>query len=213
MVRSVLDGAGCGVAAAALSDRSLAEWARAHGVTVIAHDADELDLLQYNAIRPTQVVFRCGRDAESLRRAASLGVLRFIVTSERHISRLTECAQRTRYVYLDDHSPLVFGSRSLRVIGLHGDVDHAGGSVAWATAAERLLCRTALLKTCGSPVHRIMLSGGSIGLWLDDRAPQLTSIVASVDDALRDGCARWRLPRPAVTLMPLHTTGSELLAA
>jgi len=206
LMRHVISGAGYGVPAAALSDRSLAAWVRTHGVTVTAQGDDELDLLQYSGIRPTQVVYRCGPDIGSIRRAVNLGVFRFIVRTPPHIARLGECAQRTKYIYLDEQSPLVIADRRLKVIGLHSDVDDSAGTVEWAAAAERLLCRSALLKTCGSPIKRMMLSGGSTDVWLNDRAPQLESIVHAVDDALREGCERWQLERPAVTLAPLIST-------
>ncbi len=212
LVRRVIAGAGYGVPASALSDHDLAAWVRAQGITVTAQDDDDLDVLQYNRIRPTQIVFRCGPVTGAIRRAVNLGVFRFIVCTEQQITRLAECAQRTRYVYLDDHSPLVLGDHRLKVVGLHGDVDVRGGAVEWGSAAERLLCRTALLKTCGSPIHRIMLSGGSADIWLTDDAPQLASIVRAVDDALRDGCRRWQLPRPAVTLAPAPERSATIAA-
>ena len=212
LVRHVISGAGYGVPAPALNNHGLAAWVRAQGITVTAHDDDELDLLQYNGIRPTQVVFRCGPVTGSIRRAVNLGVFRFIVRTPQQIARLSECAQRTKYVYLDEESPLVIADRRLKVIGLHGDVDDSGGAVEWAAAAERLLCRSVLLKTCGSPIHRIMLSGGSTDIWLTNQAPQLTSIVHAVDDALREGCERWQLARPAVTLAPLVSTANTNMA-
>jgi hypothetical protein len=213
LMRGVISSAGYGVPAVALRDRALAAWVRAHGIPVTAHDDDELDLVQYSGIRPTQIVFRCGPMTDSIRRAVNLGVFRFIVSTEHQIARLGECAQRTKYIYLDDQSPLVIADRRLKVIGLHGDVDDSGGAVEWASVAERLLCRSALLKTCGSPIHRIMLSGGSTDIWLNDQAPQLTSIVCAVDEALREGCERWQLPRPAVTLAPSTATGRVVIAA
>lgn len=202
-VRQIISGAGYGVPAAALNDRALGAWVRAHGVTVTARGNDELDLVQYSGIRPSQVVLRCGPTSDSIRRAINLGVFRFIVYTPQQISRLGECAQRTKYMYLDERSPLVVGGRRLVVIGLHSEVEDSCGPVEWASAAERLLCRTALLKTCGSPIHRIILSGGSTDAWLSDRPSQLMSIVWAVDEALRQGCERWQLSRPAVTLLPL----------
>lgn len=213
LMRRVISSAGCGVPAAALDDRALAAWVRLHGVTVTAHDDDELDSVQYNGIRPVQIVFRCGPVSDPIRRAVNLGVSRFIVSTPQQMTRLAECAQRTKYIYLDDHSPLVLGDRRLKVIGLHSDVDDSGGAVEWASVAERLLCRTALLKTCGSSIKRITLSGGSTEIWLNNQAPQLTSIVCAVDDALREGCERWQLSRPAVTLSPLTVADRATAAA
>ena len=213
LTRRVIAGAGYGVPASALDDHALATWVRERGITVTAHDDDELDLVQYNRIRSTQIVFQCGPASGCIRRAVNLGVFRFIVHTEQQIARLGEGAERTRYVYLDDRSPLVLGNRRLRVVGLHSDVDDSGGALEWASAAERLLCRTALLKTCGAPIHRIMLSGGSADIWLNDQAPQLTAIVSAVDDALRDGCQRWKLARPAVTLTPAAETSKALVGS
>jgi hypothetical protein len=213
LTRRIIAGAGYGVPASALDDHALATWVREHGITVIAHDDDELDLLQYNRIRSTQIVFRCGTTTGCMRRAMNLGIFRFIVRTEQQIARLGEYAQRTLYVYLDDRSPLVLGDRRLKVVGLHSDVDDSGGALEWATAAERLLCRMVLLKTCGSPIHRIMLSGGSTEIWLHDQAPQLTAIANAVDDALRDGCERWQLARPAVTLAPAAETSRVLVGS
>jgi hypothetical protein len=213
LVRGVISSAGCGVPAAVLNDATLAAWVRAHGVTVIAHDGGELDLSRDSGIRPAQIVFRCGTVTDSIRRAVSLGVTHFTLCTEQQIVHLGRCTQRTKYVYLDDCSPLVLGDRRLKVVGLHGDVDDTGGAVEWASVAERLLCRTALLKTCGSPIKRIMLSGGSTELWLNSPASRLTSIVRAVDDALREGCERWQLPRPAVTFAPLMVTDTVAAAA
>jgi hypothetical protein len=201
-LRRVIPDAGCGMPAAALADPRTAAWVRAHGVSVTACADDELDMVQHNAIRPTQVVFRCGPNPDPTRRAVNLGVARFIVSTPAQIARLREFAQATKYLYLDDDSPLVLADRRLRVIGLHSDVDDSAGPVEWGSVAERLLCRTALLKTCGSPVKRIMLSGGTADAWLDDSSRYLTSMVCAVDDALRAGCQRWQVVRPAVTLSP-----------
>jgi hypothetical protein len=213
LVRGVISSAGCGVPAAVLNDAGLAAWVRAHAVTVIAHDGGELDSCRDSGIRPAQIVFRCGTATDSIHRAVSLGVSRFTLCTERQLVHLGRCTQRTKHVYLDDRSPLVLGDRRLKVVGLHGDVDDTGGAVEWASVAERLLCRTALLKTCGSPIKQIMLSGGSTELWLNSPASRLTSIVRAVDDALREGCERWQLPRPAVTFAPLMVADTAAAAA
>ncbi|CAN5746115.1 hypothetical protein BH10ACT9_BH10ACT9_33850 [soil metagenome] len=203
LMRRVIPAVGCGLPAVALDDPATAAWVRSHGVTVTAHGDDELDLAQFNGIRPVQIVFRCDAAVEAIRRAARLGVSRFVVATPPQMARLAECAQQTKYVYLDDQAPLLLGDRTLRVIGLHCDVDDSGGAVEWASAVERLLCRAALLKTCGWSIRRIALSGGPIQMWCSDPASELMSIVHAVDDAMRDGCERWQLTRPSVSLSPL----------
>ncbi|MDX1888495.1 hypothetical protein [Mycolicibacterium sp. 050158] len=213
LVRRVVTGAGYDVPGAALDDPTVTAWVREHGATVTAHDDDELDLVQYSGIRPSQIVFRCGTRTDTVRRAVKLGVFRFVVCTPAQIAGLTACTERTSYLYLDEHSPLVLGDRRLRVIGLLGEVDDSDGAVEWASVAERLLCRMALLKTCGNPTRRIMLSGGSTDIWLKGQVPQLTSIAHAIDDALREGCERWQLPRPAVTLASSMVSGRVSTAA
>lgn len=59
--------------AAALSDPTLADWARAHSVSVTAHHERDLDLVRRHRIRPFQIVYRCGPDSAVTRRAVALG--------------------------------------------------------------------------------------------------------------------------------------------
>ena len=200
-VRSALPGAGCGVSAAALADPAVARWVREHGLTVTVDADDHLARVLSTGVRPNQLVFRCGPVADSIRQAVNLGLTRFVVGTSRHIAGLSHCAQRTKYLYLDGRCPLVLCDRRLSVIGLHADVDDSGGAVEWAAEAERLLCRAALLKTCGSPVRRIVLSGGSGDPGPTGGTDRLTGIAAAVDAALREGCDRWQVSRPAVTLI------------
>lgn len=195
---------GCGLPVTALRDPSVAAWVRTHGITVNACGDDELGVVRASGVRPARVVLRCGPVTQTLRAAAGRGITQFIVSTERHVDVLAACAQDAPIsVYLDDHGPVVIGERRLNVIGIHCDVDDSSGALEWGAAAERLLCRTALMRTCGLPLTRISLAGGSASTWLGGGGQELTAIAAAVDDALDEGCARWRLPRPAVTLAPL----------
>lgn len=202
-VRRILPMAGCGLPAGALRDPGVAAWVRTHGVTVNACGDDELELVRAGGVRSTQVVLRCGPVTETIRRAVGLGVVHFVVSTERHVDVLAACAKQKMYVYLDDRGPAVIGERRLEIVGMHCDVDDSGGSLEWGAAAERLLCRIALMKTCGLPLTRISLAGGSVATWLAGGRQELTAIASAVDDALDEGCDRWRLPRPAVALAPL----------
>lgn len=211
-MRAVITHAGCAVPAAALTDPALANWVRGQGVTVTAHDDDELDLLQYIGIRPVQIIFRCGSATAPIRRSTALGVPRFIVATSQQMALVADGATDTKYVYLDEHAPLVLGDRRLKVIGLHSDVDFGGVATEWASVAERLIARSAVLKTCGTPIRRIALTGGSTEMWLQGSAHQLTSIASAVDEALHHGSERWQVTQPAVTLSP-STLGNSLTVA
>lgn len=201
-IRRLLPLAGCGLPATVLNDRSVAAWVRAHGVTVYAGDGAELDLAGQCGVRPAQVVLRCGRTAEPIVGALDLGVNRFVVTCEQHLDVLMACAHHDTYLHVDDECPAaVVGEGCLDVIGLHCDVQ-ASGPLDWGAAAARLLGRIAQLRADGSALMRISLTGGSMAVWMEGDKAELKAIAAAVDDAIDEGCARWRLPRPSVTFAP-----------
>lgn len=200
-IRRLLPLAGCGLPAAVLSDPSVADWVRAHGVTVYAGDDDELDLAGRCGVRAAQVVLRCGGAPGPIRGAVALGVNRFVVSTEQHVDVLTACAHQGTFVHVDDAGPEVMGRGCLDVIGLHCDVE-ASGALDWGAAAQRLLGRMAMLRGDGVALTRISLTGGSVAIWIDGDKPELRAIAEAVDDAIDEGCARWRLPRPLVTFAP-----------
>jgi diaminopimelate decarboxylase len=202
-VRRMLPLAGCGLPAGALRDPGVAAWVRAHGSGVSACTGEELELIDECGIRPRHVVLRC-TGSEIMTRATALGVARFIVSSDRHVNVLAAQTDRHVCVYLDESAPLVIGERRLEVIGMHTDIDDSAGARGWGAATERLLCRMALMRTCGLSLTRISLAGGSAAVWLTGGAHDLTAAASAIDEALDEGCARWRLPRPAITVAPLR---------
>ena len=208
LIRHDVVNTGCTVPAAALTDRELADWVRVHSVSVIARDDRDLDLVQYRNIRPVQVVYRCGPATAALRRAVALGVSRFIVSTAQQMARIAESTHSTKYLHLDDQAPLMLGDKRLRVIGLHTEVGVCTDPAEWASSAQRLIGRAAVLKACGSTIKRITLSGGSTKLWLAHHDSQVDAIIDTVDRAVRDECRRRQLARPAVTLTALTAATS-----
>ncbi|MGK2902513.1 MAG: hypothetical protein ACSLE7_06490 [Mycobacterium sp.] len=199
-IRRLLPLAGCGLPAGVLSDPSVAAWVRAHGMTVYAGDVEELEMTCRCGVQPDQVVLRCGA-AASIQGAVALGVNRFVVCSDRHVDVLMACARRGTVVHVDDQCPAVAGEGCLNVVGLHCDVE-ASGPLDWGAAAERLLGRIALMRTGGSALTRISLTGGPAAIWIEGDKSELRAMASTVDDAIDEGCARWRLPRPSVTFAP-----------
>ncbi|MGN7133131.1 hypothetical protein ACTHQY_07645 [Rhodococcoides corynebacterioides] len=201
-MRRVVPDVGCAVSARALVDRPLLLWAQRSATTVLALDDADLDLVQSMSVRPNQVVFRAGDRTDPIRRALHHGITRFIVSSQVHLDHLAECAQRTTFVYLGPDLPTVSPTRRIVVVGLHADTGPCGNFADWANAADQALCRTAHARTLGTPAHRIVLSRSTDAV-VPSSVDQLDSIVHAVDEALRQGCARWWLPRPAVTIAAL----------
>lgn len=200
-IRRLLPLAGCGLPAVVLTDPSVAAWVRAHGVTVYAGGDDELDLAGQCGVRPAQLVLRCGATAEPIVGALDLGVNRFVVSCEQHVDVLVACAHHDTYVHVDGECAAVVGEGCLDIIGLHCDVQ-ASGPLDWGAATGRLLGRIASMRGGGSALTRISLTGGPMGIWMDGDKAELRAIASAVDDAIDEGCARWRLPRPSVTFAP-----------
>ncbi len=201
-MRRVAPDVGCAVSARALVDRDVLLWVQRSATTVLVLDDTGLDLVQSVSVRPNQVVFRAGDCPDSIRRAVHHGITRFIVGRQEHVDHLVEYARRTTFVYLGPDLPSVSPTRRIVVVGLHADTGPCGNSADWANAAEHALCRTAQARTLGTPAHRIVLSR-SAGTVVPLSVERLDSIVRAVDEALRQGCARWRLARPAVTIAAL----------
>ncbi|MBT1191224.1 hypothetical protein [Rhodococcoides kroppenstedtii] len=201
-MRRVIPAVGCAVSAHALVDRDVLLWVQRSATTVLVLDDTGLDLVQSVSVRPNQVVFRAGDCPDSIRRAVHHGITRFIVGRQEHVDHLVEYARRTTFVYLAPGLPTVVPARRIVVVGLQGDIDACGTPTEWADAAEHALCRTAQARTLGTPAHRIVLSR-SAGTVVPLSVERLDSIVRAVDEALRQGCARWRLARPAVTIAAL----------
>lgn len=202
-VRRILSMAGCGLPAAALGDPAVAACARAHGIAVTACGDEDLDLVLAAGVRPVHVVLRCNPVSDTIRRAATLGVVRFVVSTDRHVEVLCCSPQPTKHIYLENRASAALCADRLDVVGIHCDVDDPAGAAEWGAAAERLLSRMAQLRSRGSKPARISLAGGAAASWLSGHTARLRAIASAVDDALDEGCARWRLPRPAVVLAPL----------
>lgn len=202
-MRRVLPAASVSVPASTLTDPVTAAWIRAQGTAVHACDQSDLELAASAGVRPNRIALRCGPATATIENAIRMGVVQFIVTTPRQLDTLADCATSPSLVYLDEHAPAVFGETRLQIVGLHADVDTSEGDVEWGCAADRLLCRMALMKTCGLPLMRMSLAGGPVRPWRHGNATSLLSIASAVNDAIEEGCARWRLPRPVVGLAPL----------
>lgn len=194
--------AGFALPAASLGDPVVAGWVRAQGLAVIACNDTDLDLIEAGGVRPVHVVLRCCPTTRTIQRAPALGVVRYVVSTDRHVDVLSGCAAPSTYVYLDEHGPVVLGERRLGVVGMHCIVDGSGDAPEWGAATEQLLSRIALMRECGLTPTRISLGGGATGASFTGGVLELTAIARAVDEALDDGCARWRVPRPVVTLAP-----------
>ncbi|MGU3655026.1 hypothetical protein [Mycolicibacterium sp. A43C] len=202
-VRRVLPKSGCGLPAALLIDPLVSAWVRAHGVTVHVGDAGELGLVRAGGVPADQVLWRCGQSAVATSGALACGVTRFVASTRRHLTILSDLAGGVASVHLDPDCLLAGGPPAgVDVVGMHVTVASADPD-AWAAAAHRLLGHIAGLRRDGVEVTRMSLAGGSAGTWLRAEKHQLMAMASAVDESIDDGCARWRVPRPAVMLGPI----------
>ncbi|MGN7782226.1 hypothetical protein ACTJJE_22310 [Mycolicibacterium sp. 22603] len=202
-VRRVLPKSGCGLPAPLLIDPLVSAWVRTHGVTVHVGDAAELGLVRAGGVPADQVLWRCGPSAVAISGALACGVTRFVASTRRHLTVLSELAAGAASVHLDPDCLLATGPPAgVEVVGVHGAVVSAEPD-AWAVSAHRLLGHLAGLRRDGVEVTRMSLAGGSAATWLRADKHQLMAMASAVDEAIDDGCARWRVPRPTVMLGPI----------
>lgn len=201
-VRRVLPRASCGLPAGLLVDPMVAAWVRGHGITVYAGDAYGLGLVRAAGVAPEQVVWQCGPSAVGISGALSCGVRRFLASAPGQLNTLADLAPGLASVHLD-HACLMGTkpSAGVGVVGIHCRVD-ISVPAQWGIAADLLLGGIAGLRRLGVNVTRISLIGGPADVWLRADKHELTALASAVDDAIDDGCERWRLPRPALTLGP-----------
>lgn len=128
-----------------LRDSLVAASIRDQGCAVTACGDDELDLAVASDVIPSDVVIRCASDSATIRRGASFGVMRYVVSTERHIAVLAENSAFAKHVYLEERGPVVLGERRLNILGMHCEVGDYRGPSEWAAAVERLLARASAI--------------------------------------------------------------------
>lgn len=181
-----------------------ARWVRRHGVTVAAYTSSELALAISVGIRPARLVMHGDRGQWGpIRCAVEASVRQFVVDSCEQLPVLEHYARRCQQVLIDVgtahvHAAIaaVCASDRLDLVGLHCRMDpqltapHRYSAAIHATIDEMARIR----QDRGIITSRLSLAG-PLGL-----APE--AIVAVIEEAIDDGCARWSFPRPAVALTP-----------
>jgi diaminopimelate decarboxylase len=196
---------------------AVAEWARRQRVTVDVTTADELDHAISAGISPRRVVMHLASGtAAPIRRAANAGVGRFVVRSSQQIAIIASCAEQTQRVVVDVTTASagalaseVLAHHHLDLIGLHctlGATDDAIGAVRQRGMIPEM---ARMRRAYGVLLTRVSLAGVDFDEgWLEPRV--LRKVGEAIDEVIGDECARYRYPRPALTLSP---TPAALLPA
>ena len=177
--------------AAALRSAEIARRVVDQGMWVDVRSGAELDEVLTASVSPKHIGVHCDDlSSNEMVWAASLDVGRLVVSSA-YQAEMVSCVRgrRPHNVWLQSGSDaaVLDGCRGLRLAGL----DASCGDCGYAHAIDALMGESAdLRKETGIIIGHLGISG-----W------QLSSdVVDEVDDAVTEGCIRYRLPRPQVTL-------------
>ena len=184
---------------------AVAHWITERGLTVDVASADELELVRMTGVRASRVTLRChGEVPVSTSRAA---FARFVVDSGEQVACLADNPlARTQHVVVDAFSSNelaaeVLSHKRLNLAGLHYRLDSVDAAELPAIVVD-LIARMAWI----SRKHAVILSRLSLGdvdmTGSDGDLRSMRRIAKSIDQAVEDGCIRFRFPRPALTVSP-----------
>ena len=205
LYRRAFRGSAVGCPGPLLRFDAVANWCRFEGVTVDVASGDEFDRATAARIPAAQTVVRC-RDHRVMRAAAHAGAGRYVVDDIDQIARLRMgLAANPMRVLVDttEQRPDVLAAEvaehgRLELIGLHYRVGHTD-LAALAATVDELFAQMVRI----SREHAVMLTRLSLGdVDLADFAdpPALRRAADLIDGVVEDGCARFRYPRPALTV-------------
>ena len=195
---------------------AVAAWVSRHGVGVDVTTVDELDYALAADVSPLRIVMHGELPVTNLC-ALDAGVGKFVVKSGKQVVTLAGAAQRIQRVLIDvtdqcaeEMAAEVVSTSRLDLIGLHcqlGDVDDE-------TAADivrgMISQMSRVRRKHGVILTRLSLGGLEAITGSGDRS-DLRRAEELLDDAVEDGCAWHRYPRPALVLSP--SRGALLPAA
>ena len=204
--RAAFAGTAVSYPTALLGFGAVADWIRRERVTVDVPSSAGLDTAIAVGISPSQIVMHTGTSAPATRRAVSAGTARFVVGSREQIATLDDCSYSGVQVVVDAaHLPVdglvseVVARRGLDLIGLHYrlDPDDPIGALALRSAIAEM---SWIRRRHGVLLTRISLAELDVG---GRREPwELRRVAEAVYELVGEACARYRYPRPALTVSP-----------
>ncbi|MGB8406625.1 MAG: hypothetical protein WCE30_21445 [Mycobacterium sp.] len=177
--------------AASLDAPELARWVVRHRQSVSAVGGSELDAALAAGVQPASIGVHCDDLTDNqIRWAASIGVGRLVVSSRHQADLVSSVRERGPLnVWLQSGTgfAVVRGRPSLRLAGLDARYDGRD----YAALVDDLMAELAeIRRESGVIVGHLGISG----VHTDSDA------VWAIDDAVTDGCIRYRVPRPQLLL-------------
>ena len=200
--RKVFSGTEVAYPADALRYPPVAAWIRRRGLSIEACSADGLSLTLSAGVRPARVVFRCaGAATGAISHAMSLGCGQFVVASQHDVATVGASAQRPQRVLVDvttgpvdDLAAAILADGRLDLVGVHTTIDGAHCCGAIEHALEQM---SYLRHHDGMITTRLHLA-----ILERPAGSTLSSLAGAIRDAVAQGCARRRFPRPEPVLAP-----------
>ena len=176
-----------------------AKWVRQRGCMVDARSPQGIAFAMSVGVAPALVMFHCNSaTGRTINDAVGLGIGQFIVDSQSAAVMLGACADRPQHVLVDitcgDTDGLVaavLAEEQLTLTGFYGEADNPEAAVLpiLEHMADVRRRRGLLLSRMGVAVR-------------GEHSTSPESLAEAICDAVEEGCARFRLPRPALTVFP-----------
>jgi diaminopimelate decarboxylase len=176
-----------------------ANWVRERGCEVDAHSPQGIAFAMSAGVAPARVIFHCNNaTGRTITDALSVGIGRFIVDSESGVVMLGACADRPHDVLVDVTGggtdglvAAVLAEHQLALTGFYSEADNAADAVlpVFERMADVRSRRGVLVSRMGVAVR-------------NGRATSPESLAEAIREAVDEGCARFRLPRPSLIVFP-----------
>lgn len=185
--------------ATVLAIPSAANWIREKRCEVDAHSPQGIAFAMSARLSPGRVLFHCSNaTGRAMTDALGLGIGQFIVGSEIAAVKLGACAERPQPGLVDLSCgevdglvAAVLGEQQLTLTGFYSEADdpHAAVLAMFEHTAD------------ARSRHGVLLSRMGVAM-RDGRWTSPEVLADEICDAVEEGCARFRLPRPALTVFP-----------
>jgi hypothetical protein len=192
-----------------LGFNAVATWIRRHRVTVDVTTSAEFDTALSLAIDPVRiVVHRRDGDAALTRRAVNARVATFVVNSSQQIAILASSAERVQRVIIDATTESadalasdVLAHSRLELIGLLCRLEDPVDSIGTVKLRRLIAAISRISRKQGVVLRHVTLADLDFGAWC--REPRvLRRIGEAIREVISEQCARYRYPRPELTLAP-----------
>lgn len=176
-----------------------AKWVRERGCHVHARSPQGIAFAMSAGVSPTRVMFHCSNaTGRTISDALRLGIGQFVVDSEMAAVKLGACAEGPQHVLVDMTRgqadglvAAVLAEQQLTLTGLY------------CAANKREDAVLPMFAQVADVRRRFGILLSRIGVAVDQSQPSSPELMAeAICDAIEEGCARFRLPRPALTMFP-----------